>query len=297
MSESPQASTGRGASPEMSGSHAKLRTKAGKKTGKGKGKGKGAKVRQRSGELMRHPLALPVIALLAGLLIARILLGAIPLRGALELDLPIWLAELLSESGDQRLIIARPHALWLMPTAVAPFLMVMATRTLVDVRAFQVVIQVLLRLLVLMAIALALSQPSLQSPIRGKTVVFVVDVSESIDDQQLAGAQKLVREALELAAQEEAAGIEREDRTRVRLVTYAGRALVHDLSELEDENQLGDLTIDRDPDNALASDHASALRLAEALLDPDTEGRVVLLTDATGDLAEREGLGQAIFDL
>src|SRR5690606_28399389 len=41
----------------------------------------------------------------------------------------------------------------------------------------------------------------------------------------------------------------------------------------------------------------SALRLAEALLDPDTEGRVVLVTDATGDLSEREGLGQALFDL
>ncbi len=253
-------------------------------------------VRQRGGELVRHPLALPLLALLLGLVAARILIGLVPLRGGLELELPLRLAELLSESGDRRLIISRPQALWLMPTAILPFLVVMATRTLVDVRAFQIVLQVFMRLAVVMAVALALSQPSLRTPIRGKTVVFVVDTSASIDDRQLSGAEVLVRDALTLAADEEAAGIEREDRTRVRLVTYAGRAHVHDLGELAPE-ALAEFRVTRDPDDTLASDHASALRLAEALLDPDTEGRVVLVTDATGDLSEREGLGQAIFDL
>ncbi|MFO7565989.1 MAG: VWA domain-containing protein [Enhygromyxa sp.] len=259
------------------------------------------RVGKKTNELIRHPLALPLLALLAGLLAARVLLGVIPLQGGLELELPLWLAELLSETSDQRLIIARPHALWLMPTAVLPFLVVMATRTLVDVRWYQVVLQVLLRLLVLMAIALALSQPSLRSPIRGKSVVFVVDTSESIDAAQLAGAEQLVRQAMQLAADEEAAGVEREDRTRVRLVTYAGRAHVRELDgpsgSLAGSLSPEELRIERDAENPLASDHASALRLAEALLDPDTEGRVVLVTDATGDLAEREGLGQAIFDL
>jgi Ca-activated chloride channel family protein len=252
------------------------------------------KVGKKTNELLRHPLALPFIMLLVGLLAARILIGVIPLRGSLELDLPVWLAERLSESGDNHLVISRPHALWLMPTAVLPFLITMATRTLVDVRAFQVVMQVLLRLLVLMAIALALSQPSLQSPIRGKTVVFVVDTSESIDDEQLAGAEQLVRQALTLAADEEDAGVAREDRTRVRVVSYAGRANV---IEVDPDTNADEFTLARDPDNSLASDHASALRLAEAMLDPDTEARVVLVTDATGDLSEREGLGQAIFDL
>jgi Ca-activated chloride channel family protein len=262
--------------------------------GKKPGRTPKTKVGKKTNELLRHPLALPLIMLLAGLLAARILLGVIPLRGSLELDLPLWLAELLSESGDNRLVISRPHALWLMPTAVLPFLITMATRTLVDVRAFQVVMQVFLRLLVLMAIALALSQPSLQSPIRGKTIVFVVDISESIDAEQLAGAEQLVRQALTLAADEEAAGVAREDRTRVRVVSYAGRANV---IEVDPDTSPDEFTVPRDGDNALASDHASALRLAEAMLDPDTEARVVLVTDATGDLSEREGLGQAIFDL
>ena len=57
----------------------------------------------------------------------------------------------------------------------------------------------------------ALGQPSLQSPIRGKTVVFVVDTSESIDASQLAGAEQLVREALALAASEHEAGVEAEN--------------------------------------------------------------------------------------
>ena len=269
-----------------------VRPQPGRK-GKKPGRAAAAKVGKKTNDLVRHPLALPLVALLAGLLAARILIGVIPLRGALELDLPVWLAQLLSESGDNRLVLSRPQALWLMPTAVVPFLIVMATRTLVDVRWFQIVLQVLMRLLVLMAAALALSQPSLQSPIRGKTVVFVVDTSESIDASQLAGAEQLVRQAMTLAADEEAAGIEREDRTRVRLVTYAGRAHVRELDELSAD----ELRIEHDAENPLASDHASALRLAEALLDPDTEARVVLVTDATGDLAEREGLGQALFDL
>ncbi|PRP92643.1 von Willebrand factor type A domain protein [Enhygromyxa salina] len=280
-----------GAAASMSAGAKPLRDRPGKQR---KRRPVRTKVGKKTNELLRHPLALPMIALLAGLLAARVLLGVIPLRGALELDLPMQLAAWLSESGDNRLVIARPHALWLMPTVVLPFLIVMATRTLVDVRPFQVVLQVLVRLLVLMAIALGLSQPSLQSPIRGKTVVFVVDTSESIDAEQLAGAEQLVRQAMTLADDEEAAGVEREDRTRVRLVTYAGRANV---IELGPNLNPDDLRIGRDPDNALASDHASAMRLAEALLDPDTEGRVVLVTDATGDLSEREGLGQAIFDL
>ena len=250
----------------------------------------------RSKPFWRHPMVAPLLALIVGLVAARVLLGVIPLRGTLLVELPEQLAVLLSESGDDRLIIARPHALWLVPTAILPFLIVMATRTLVDVRVYQVIMQVVLRLAVVMAIALALSQPSLQSPIRGKTLVFVVDTSESIDEGQLAGAERLVRDALELARAEVDQGVEREDRTRLRLVTYDTRAHVQDLADIEDASAF---TLERSPSltERLGSDHASALRLAEAMLGPDTEGRVVLVTDGTGDLAEREGLGQAVFEL
>ena len=71
----------------------------------------------------------------------------------------------------------QPTALWLTPIAFLPYLVAISVRSLVDVPPFQVVIQLLLRALLLMGLALALAMPSLRSPLRGKTVVFVVDVS------------------------------------------------------------------------------------------------------------------------
>ena len=204
-------------------------------------------------------------------------------------ELPVWLAERLSESGDRTAIIARPQALWLMPTAVLPFLLVVLRRTLVDAPAPQIVLQLLARLAVLLAAALALSQPSLRSPIRGKTVVYVVDVSDSIDDDQLAEARKLARIGLDQIVAEEEEDLDREDRTRLALVTYAGRAEVR---EVTSESKVDDVILRHEGDH-LASDHAGALRLAAALVDPQTEGRVVLITDAGGSLAEREDLQTA----
>src|SRR4051812_10174454 len=84
-----------GAAASMSSGGRPLATRPGKQTRTPK-----TKVGKKTNELLRHPLALPFIMLLAGLLAARILIGVIPLRGSLELDLPLWLAELLSESGD-----------------------------------------------------------------------------------------------------------------------------------------------------------------------------------------------------
>lgn len=243
--------------------------------------------------LSSHPLAMPGIALLFGLVTAALLSTFIPPSESASFELPAWLAERLSESGDRTAVLGRPRALWLMPAALLPFLAFMARKSLVDVPGFQIVGQVFVRLAVLMALALALSLPTLRAPIRGKTIVFVVDVSESIDEAQLEGAQGLVAEAMGAAASEETAGIAREDRARVRLVTYSGRAQAIDVAELEPNA----LKLERDPEHALASDHAAGLRLAQALLDPDTEGRMVLITDGTGSLAERESLAIATYEL
>ena len=240
-----------------------------------------------------HPLAIPGLALLFGLVTAGLLSTFIPPSESASFELPAWLAERLSESGDRTAVLGRPRALWLMPAALLPFLVFMARKSLVDVPGYQIAAQVLVRLGVLMALALALSLPTLRAPIRGKTIVFVVDVSESIDDAQLEGAQNLVAEAMRAAASEEAAGIAREDRARVRLVTYSGRAQAIDVAGLDPAA----LELERDPEHALASDHAAGLRLAQALLDPDTEGRMVLITDGTGSLAERESLAIATYEL
>jgi Mg-chelatase subunit ChlD/uncharacterized membrane protein len=240
--------------------------------------------------LLAHPLAVPLLGLLASLVVAALLSAFVPASESATFELPGWLAGLLSDSGDTTAVLGRPRALWLMPVAIVPFLVLMARRSLVDAPRFQIVAQVFGRLMLLMALALALALPTLRAPIRGKTVVFVVDVSQSIDDEQLAGARELVAEAMRLADDEEAAGLAREDRTRVRLVTYAGQAQAIDLSEVEPDA----LVLERDPEHALASNHADGLRLAQAMLDPDTEPRMVLITDGTGSLAERESLAIAV---
>jgi Ca-activated chloride channel family protein len=147
----------------------------------------------------------------------------------------------------------------------------------------------MMRLLVLTALALALALPTLQSPRRGKTVVLAVDVSASIDEGQLAAAQALVRDAARAVQSE--TGLDREDRTRLRLVTYAGSARAQPVDPEAEPN------LSRETGGGLASDHAGALRLAEALLDPDTEGRVVLVTDGAGSVAERSDLAATAREL
>ncbi len=242
---------------------------------------------------LRHPMVLPLAMLGLGLLGALVLWLAIPAVASVSFTIPSWLASRLSESGDDVVALARPAALYLVPVAVLPFLVATALRTLVDAPRWQVVAQVVFRAVVFMALALALAQPSLRAPIRGKTVVFVVDVSESVDEGQLENARKLVAGAMAEAAREEADGVPREDRTRVRVVTYAERARALELDDVAPEQ----LALPRDPDHALASDHAAGLRLAEALVDPDTEPRIVLISDGIGSLAEREGLADAVRQL
>lgn len=208
-----------------------------------------------------------------------------PAVPVLSVTLPAWLAERLSESGDRALVLARPAALWLLPLAVLPFLVVVARRSLVDLPAWQVAAQAIARLLLLLALALALASPTLQAPRRGKTLVLALDVSASVDEGQLAAAEALARQALRLVQQE--TGVDREDRTRLRVLTYAAGARALPLDDAADP---GAFRLARDPEGGLASDHAGALRLAEALLDPDTEGRVVLVTDGAGSVAERTDL-------
>ena len=220
----------------------------------------------------------PVLALLFGLGLAAALHLWGPQVGPLHVDLPANLADWLSESGDRDLVLTQPAALWLLPIALLPYLIVVARRSLVDLHGWQVALQAIVRLLVLIALSLALAIPTLQSPRRGKTVVLAVDVSASVDDSQLASAQQLVREALQTIAAETG---DREDRTRLRLLAYATAARA---VPIESGSNTDPTTIDlsREPGGGLASDHAGALRLAEALLDPDTEGRVILISDGAG---------------
>ena len=233
----------------------------------------------------------PLLALLLGLAAAAALHLWGPVVGPLHLTLPAGLAHWLSPAGDRDLVLGQPAALWLLPLALLPYLVVVARRSLVDLPGWQVALQGLVRLLVLAALALALAVPTLQSPRRGKTVVLAVDVSASVDDGQLAVARQQVQDALRSVAAETG---EREDRTRLRLLSYAATARALPLPADLDPTAVD---LSREPGGGLASDHAGALRLAEALLDPDTEGRVVLISDGAGSVAERADLAATVREL
>lgn len=235
---------------------------------------------------------LPLLALALGVAAALLVAGLDPAPPPWHLQIPAWLADRLSPLGDRTVTLERPQALWLMPLAVLPFLAAVVARTLVDLPRLQVALQLLARVGLLMALALALTIPTLRSPTRGKTVVFAVDVSASIDDGQLAAAEALVRDGLQYMSEESARELDREDRTQLRLVTYAGQARALD-PQGEDREAL----LPRDPEGALASDHAAALRLAAALVDPEREGRIVLITDGGGSRAERADLAATVREL
>ena len=244
-------------------------------------------------ERLTHPAVIATYGVAIGAGLAGLVATFAPLPEEMSVTIPVWLAQRLSETGNREVIFARPAALWLLPIAALPYLLLVLRRTLVDARGTQIAAQLFTRLLVILAAALALAQPSLESPIRGKSVVVVVDVSDSIDDGQLDQAREIVRQARQRALDDEDEGLEREDRTRVAAITYAGRAKVH---AIEEETDVA-LAIDRHEGDRLASDHAGALRLAAALVDPETEGRIILVTDGNGSLAEREDLQVAAQEL
>jgi len=225
------------------------------------------------------------LALVLGIAVAAAVAFSAPSPAPWLVPISERFAHLLGGTETRVITIARPAALWLIPLAVLPYLVVVVRRSLVDAPRWQLGLQLGFRLLALAAVALALAMPSLQSPIRGKTVVLVVDVSDSVDDDELAAARRLLSEALDQVRAEESADVPREDRTRLGLVTYAAKAEVHPVGADTDPDE----AIQRH-DDALASDHAAALRLSAALVDPQTEGRVVLVTDGAASLVEREDL-------
>jgi len=217
----------------------------------------------------------------------------LPPQSPREVPLPGALVRALEPSAGvtaSSAWLTHPEMLWLVPLAAIPFLVVVLRQTLVDAPRVQIVAQFVARVLLLLAIALALTQPTLRAPLRGKTVVLAIDVSASIDDAQLASARDVVETALAHHAREVESGIPREDQTRLALVTYAGQAVVRTLQENATAAEL----VTRHDDDPWASDHAAALRVASALLDPQSDGRIVLVTDGGGSLAEREDLDRAV---
>ncbi|MFO0633271.1 MAG: hypothetical protein U0168_10500 [Nannocystaceae bacterium] len=243
-----------------------------------------------------RPVLVAVAALAVAVGLSAALALGLPTPPAWSVRIPAWLAARLSDSAQDLVTLARPAALWLVPLAALPFLFVTVRRSLVDAPRWQLALQLLLRTAALVAVALALAMPSLQSPIAGKTVVFVVDTSASVDASQLEQARAMIEQAQGAAAR----GGRARPRSRGPHAPgpgiYGARA---DVRAIDGDTDLAALLRPRrGRGRAGQRSAAGALRWpGAALVDPQTEGRVVLLTDATGTALEREDLGRAIAEL
>ncbi|RMG98874.1 MAG: VWA domain-containing protein [Deltaproteobacteria bacterium] len=235
---------------------------------------------------MTRRLLAPVL-LVAGVVAAYVLGSRVPPATWVP---PPWLGDLLDLGDGDAIHWVRPAAIWALPLALAPYLVVIARRTLLDARGLQVAIQVLLRAAVLAALGTAAAEPSRQRPTTGRTVVAAVDLSSSMGNGGRVAATDLVRSLVEAAARANAEADDPADGIVLRLVGYAAAARA--LSPPEDPVELPSL-----PDADLGSDHAGALRLARALLDADKDPRIVLVTDGRASEAERDDLERALADL
>lgn len=258
------------------------------------------------GAALREWIA-PWLALVVGLAVLGIVFGTIgsgaprvvplldfaagPLRAAFGAD------------AGAEVVLEHPWIpLWLVLAAL-PALVLGARTTLVDAPRWTIALGVAMRLALLAAFGLALAEPSLRAPVRGTTVVLAIDVSRSMDDTRLAEAGQIVAEVVATARAEAERGVAPEDRTRLRLLTYAEDVVVRSLApgpsdatgEGADADALAPLLSRHEAD--LASHHAGALRLAEALIDGDTDGRIVLVTDGRASLAERAELDGVVRSL
>ena len=172
----------------------------------------------------------------------------------------------------QRYVLVEPR--WLTLFAIAPFLVVIAMRSWSDLPRAQVAVAMFLRLGALACLAVTAAHPARTTEHRRLSVVYVVDVSESVEDETLGRARTVVREARRLAGPEDT----------VRLVTFAKDA--REVTLDEDDETLVSLVRHAGAGAGAETDLSQALSLAEGLLDPDAIGRIVVLSDGIETLGD-----------
>lgn len=148
---------------------------------------------------------------------------------------------------------------------LVPVALLLARRSLAGLGGARRVCVVSLRGMVLCGLILALASPQWVRHSDNRTAVFVVDRSESVP-------RELQQEAFQFV-QAAAAGM-RPNKDRIAVLSFAGSSVVEQLP--------GDrLRIDRlaDMDRPHATDLAAGVRMALALLPPNSVGRVIVLSD------------------
>ena len=173
---------------------------------------------------------------------------------------------------------------------LAPWFVAVLAWTLADLPWQQRAVTVLLRVAFVAALAVALARPVRSADTDKITTVYLVDVSESVSDEALGDAQKLVNEAYQIKRPDDL----------VRVVTFAERPWLLEPGQAEDGSEAAP-TVSRHeaapdapsgPDGkplrpGARSDLQAALQLAYGLFPPGYLRRAVLVSDGLqtdGDL-------------
>ncbi|MCD6497327.1 MAG: VWA domain-containing protein [Deltaproteobacteria bacterium] len=144
---------------------------------------------------------------------------------------------------------------------VVPVLWMVQAISLTDLSRFQQVLSIGLRSLLVVVLALAMSRPIQKKKHQKVCSVFLLDVSASVSDRQLAEAKRIIKKA---AAHK--------GTNLIRVIAFAGRP------KQIDPNHLDDLKRFKGPDGERTNLRA-ALQLAYALYPADTIKRMLILSD------------------
>jgi len=163
---------------------------------------------------------------------------------------------------------------WLGLICLLPLLWLIRGVSLVDMSHLQQGLAVGVRALLLIGIAAALSRPSITSYERRICTVFVVDVSDSVSDDQLASARRMIDRAWRARGENE-----------VRLVTFAASPMAVPIPD--DARRVPELARHKGRRAREHSDPQAAVQHAYGLFPPDKLKRIVLISDGNetdGDL-------------
>lgn len=171
--------------------------------------------------------------------------------------------------GGRDVELLRPG--WLYLTCLTPYFWLIAAESLTDLSVSQQALGALLRCLVAAGLAIALARPSVVSEDNKVATVFLVDVSPSVSDAQLAAAQRFVEDAAR-AKRAEDQGVVVSFAEHPRLLPLAQDGAVPRIARHEGE---------------AATDLQAALQLSYGLFPPGYLPRAVIVSDGNqtrGDL-------------
>lgn len=184
----------------------------------------------------------------------------VPVIGTLTIDLEGW--------GARPVELLRPD--WLYLLCLAPYFFVVRTQSLTDLSVTQQIVQTVFRSLVLAALACALARPAWTTSDDKVATVVLVDVSESISDEQLDATREFIGQ-LDSAKGED---------DRLYVITFAERPRVV-------RRQSGTFAMERHAQAGRGTDIQAAVQLGYGLYPAGYLSRMVVISDGnetSGDL-------------